>query len=166
MTASGTRIVGVRFIRETGSMRAVRPAVSTTLTMPSSSRRKVKLTRPLQSSRSTVTRKSKEFIAGTYRSLVQVVRRGPCVESILNVKRLNFPETFSLGTLRLLGRTTRYGRVSLLAETRFTSYFCKPADLRVLSYAHVPRGRGVSGTWRETRRNGPQVTGGRLVRGF
>ena len=27
-------------------------------------------------------------------------------------------------------------------------------------------GRGWRGTWRETRRNGPQVTGGRLVRGF
>ncbi|CAM8656804.1 hypothetical protein MCEKE4_01927 [Acidimicrobiia bacterium] len=56
--------------------------------------------------------------------------------------------------------------VSLFAETRFTTYFCKPVDLRVWNYAHVPRGRGVSGTWRETRRNGPQVTGGRLVRGF
>jgi hypothetical protein len=51
------------------------------------------------------------------------------------------------------------GRVSLLAETRFTTYFCKHVDLRVWIYAHVPRGRGVSGTWRETRRNGPQAMG-------
>ena len=29
-------------------------------------------------------------------------------------------------------------RVSLLAETRFTTYFCEHADLRVLKYAHVP----------------------------
>jgi hypothetical protein len=29
-------------------------------------------------------------------------------------------------------------RVSLLAETRFTTYFCKPVDLRVLNYAPSP----------------------------
>ena len=61
---------------------------------------------------------------------------------------------------------TVHARVSLLAKTRFTIYFCKPADLRKWDYTHVPRGWELSGTWRETRRNGPQVTGGRLVRGF
>jgi hypothetical protein len=30
-------------------------------------------------------------------------------------------------------------RVSLLAETRFTIYFCKPVDQRIRTFAHVPR---------------------------
>ena len=57
----------------------------------------------------------------------------------------------------LIDQTSR--RVSLLAETRFTTYFCKPADLRVWNYAPSPRGRGWRGTWRETRRNGPEAMG-------
>jgi hypothetical protein len=51
------------------------------------------------------------------------------------------------------------GRVSLLAETRFTIYFRKGVDLRVLNYAPSPRGRGWRGTWRETWRSGPEAMG-------
>ena len=48
---------------------------------------------------------------------------------------------------------------SLLVETRFTWHSCKPVDLRVWNYAPSPRGRGWRGTWRETRRNGPEAMG-------
>jgi len=48
-------------------------------------------------------------------------------------------------------------RVSLFAETRFTTYFRKRVDLRAETFVHDPRGQGVSGTWRETWRNSPEA---------
>ena len=52
-----------------------------------------------------------------------------------------------------------------MAEIRFTIYLYRHVDLWVGTFAHVLRGRVVSGTLRETRCNGPQATGGRLARG-